>query len=189
MDADQMQWPVLITINRGRDEFIRFWDKLYSGYAEEFYRGNIGKTLTGNRIQMWFEWKNGGQLSIRKRRSIQQYSSPEERLPLNADQETVRAFLRRPGGAIWRIFWLHLQHPAKYPIYDQHVHRAMAFLLDWGNLEIPKRDSDKVRTYLDSYLTFCEKFRPLPHRQIDRALWAFGKFLKSGYRKTLESSF
>ena len=42
----------------------------------------------------------------------------------------MQEFLNRPGGAIWRIFWLHVQHTQHFPIYDQHVHRAMAFLVE-----------------------------------------------------------
>ena len=29
------------------------------------------------------------------------------------------------GGTIWRIFWLHLQHPQHFPIYDQHGHAGI----------------------------------------------------------------
>ena len=57
----------------------------------------------------------------------------------------LRDFLSRPGGAIWRIFWLHCHYPNKFPIYDQHVHRAMACIIGMKSLEIPKKNQDKVK--------------------------------------------
>ena len=79
---------------------------------------------------------------------------------LAASTETLQEFLNRPGGAIWRIFWLHLQHPEQFPIYDQHVHRAMAFMLKWPEekREIPVHNPTKVRNYLEVYRPFFARF-------------------------------
>lgn len=80
------------------------------------------------------------------------------------------------GGVIWRIFWLHCFQPARFPIYDQHVHRAMTFILDGAAQEMPTRDEEKIRAYVKEYIPFHASFA-LPHRTVDKALWTFGKFI------------
>ena len=176
---DTISFPVLGISHVTPEDFVRFWEQLYSGYNEEFYRENIGQPLTEERIAKWFEWKNGTPLSKNKTQTISRYSSPEERIGHGADAATLGAFLNRPGGTIWRIFWLHLQHPQHFPIYDQHVHRAMAVLLKWPEpkCEIPDHNPTKVRTYLDEYCPFFKRFDGSEHRKVDRALWSFGQLL------------
>jgi hypothetical protein len=178
---DAIQWAVIGTRVGTLTEFVRFWERLYTGYNENFYRENIGQPLTPERIALWFEWKNGTPLSANKSQTIRRYSSDEERIAYDADLGTLTDFLNRPGGAVWRIFWLHLQHPSHFPIYDQHVHRAMAFLLKLPTFEIPVHDPAKVCIYLADYRPFFRRFCDCEHRQVDRALWAFGRFLKSEY--------
>jgi hypothetical protein len=167
--------------------FVRFWEKLYSGYDEDFYREHIGQPLTEERIANWFKWKNGRRLSARKVQTVRRYLSPEEHIGRDADRDTLAEFLNRSGGAIWRIFWLHLQHHKHFPIYDQHVHRAMAFMLNWPAREIPVENAKKVCIYLDSYRPFFDRFGDFDHRQVDRALWGFGRFLKSEYGRIITS--
>ena len=178
---DQNGWPVLSTSRGESTEFVRFWERLYSGYDERFYLENIGKPLTEELITKWFVWKNGTPLSPGKAQAIRRYLAPEERIGHDVDAGTLEAFLNRPGGAVWRIFWLHLQHPRHFPIYDQHVHRAMAFMLNWPELAIPAHNPTKVRNYLQYYRPFFDQFQGCEHRQVDRALWSFGEFLKSKY--------
>lgn len=113
--------------------------------------------------------------------ALRRYASEDERIGHDADPEALAAFLDRSGGAIWRIFWLHLQHPTHFPIYDQHVHRAMAFLLKRPTLELPVGNPQKVRSYLEHYRQFFRRFHEFPCRQADRAPWAFGRFLGSDY--------
>lgn len=180
-----MVFPVLATSLSDAEAFLEFWDRLYSGYDEGFYRTNIGQPLTPQRIERWFEWKNGSVLSARKAQTILRYSEPEQQVHADASTGKIVDFLSRDGGAIWRIFWLHLQHPARYPIYDQHVHRAMAFMKRGESLEIPSYNPAKVRTYLGSYVPFFESFLPTDRRRLDRALWSFGKFLATPYGKAL----
>ena len=143
---------------------------------------SISKTsanlLTDDRIAQWFKWKNGSPLSQAKTQSILRYSSPEERISHDTSADELRAFLSRPGGVIWRVFWLHLQHPELYPIYDQHVHRAMAFMLNWPEIEIPASDAKRIRNYLEYYRPFFSRFQECDSRLVDRALWSFGLFLK-----------
>ncbi len=178
---NKIRFPVLLLAEEDSEQFLAFWDRLYGDFDEEFYTANIGKPLTPELIKKWFVWKNGTPLSPKKAKSILQYSLPEEEIAADADNATVVEYLNRPGGAIWRIFFLHLQHPTKFPIYDQHVHRAMAVMRGLPNHEIPLHNPTKVRTYLGEYIPFFARFDGHPHRQVDRALWACGRFLKSKY--------
>jgi hypothetical protein len=181
-------WPIFGVRHVSRKGFVRFWERLYSGYDEDFYQENIGQPLTEERIARWFIWKNGTPLSAKKLKAIRRYFSPEEHIGHEAGADTLREFLNRPGGAIWRIFWLHLQHPQHFPIYDQHVHRAMAFMSKLSDLEVPAHDPAKVRTYLNDYRVFFARFGDCDHRQVDRALWSFGRFLRTEYARILVSS-
>jgi hypothetical protein len=180
----EVRWPLVSAGEGSLTEFVRFWDRLYSGYDEDFYRRNIGQPLTPERIAGWFEWKNGTPLSANKAQAVRRYASEDERIGHDAGPEALAAFLDRPGGAIWRIFWLHLQHPTHFPIYDRHVHRAMAFLLKWPALELPVNNPQKVRSYLEHYRPFFRRFHEFPCRQADRAL---GRSVGSWVRTTAHS--
>ncbi len=181
-------WPIFGVHHVALGEFVSFWERLYSGYDEDFYRENIGQPLTEERIAGWFAWKNGTPLSTKKLKGIRRYLSPDEHIGDDASTDELKDFLNRPGGAIWRIFWLHLQHPQHFPIYDQHVHRSMAFMLKWPNLEIPDLNPAKVRIYLADYRAFFARFDGCNHRQVDRALWSFGRFLRTEYARPFHSS-
>ena len=95
-----------------------------------------------------------------------------------ADEAPAQTLARfRNGGAIWRIFWLHCWQPERFPIYDQHVHRAMRFLEAEVIEGIPAKDPDKIRAYVGQYLPFHARFNCLNQRAVDKALWSFGKFI------------
>ena len=182
MDANR--YPVLNYSKGTPKDFVLFWWKSYSGYDDNFYRERTGKPLTKTQIEEWFVWKNGRKLSAKKDKTIRRYSLPKEGIDSDADAIALKEFLGRPGGAIWRIFWLHLQHPSRFPIYDQHVHRAMEFLLTGQPREIPSSNPARVRKYLEVFCPFFERFSPYDgydRRQVDQALWGFGRFLKSKY--------
>jgi hypothetical protein len=180
--VDTINCPILGVRQVTSKDFVRFWEQLYSGYSEDFYQEHIGQPLTEEQqIADWFAWKNGTPLSAKKAQTIRRFLSPEERIGHDANADKLAEFLNRPGGAIWRIFWLHLQHPRHFPIYDRHVHRAMAFMLKWDSLEISVSNPAKIRNYLEVYRPFFDRFDDSNRRQADRALWAFGRFLKSQY--------
>lgn len=161
-------------------DFVRFWADQYDYPLEHLYSNNIGQPLTAERIYQLFEWKNGSPLSEPKRRSVENNYIAKmarlSRLPQNID---ARVFLQEfpRGGAIWRIFWLHCWQPNRFPIYDQHVHRAMVYIEDQCLEELPLQDNQKVELYLNRYLAFHRRFDG-EQRSIDKALWFYGKFLK-----------
>jgi hypothetical protein len=40
-------------------------------------------------------------------------------------------------------------------------------------------DKKKIQLYLDRYVPFNQSFRDMDGRDVDKALWTFGKFLKT----------
>ena len=164
-------------------EFVDFWSALYHDPRESLYVNNIGKPPTAEAVTKLFVWKNGGKLSRLKQRSVERNFIDRigelQGFPKDTSAET---FLARfaTGGAIWRIFWLHCWQPDRFPIYDQHVHRAMMLIEDREPDELAaKDDKRKIRLYLDRYLPFHRRFAGSDQRSVDRALWAFGKFIKA----------
>jgi hypothetical protein len=177
-----MKFPIYTISQASLEDFVAFWAPQYRYAQESLYTDNIGRDLTADRIRELFDWKNGPRFATRNRRSIERYYiarlSELEKLPSDTDAESFLS-LFPSGGAIWRIFWLHCWQPTRFPIYDQHVHRAMSFIERGEREEIPKNDKAKVRSYLDRYLPFHRKFVGLDLREVDRALWVFGKFISS----------
>jgi hypothetical protein len=145
-------------------QFVDRWAALYDYGREDMYDRNIGLPLSAERVLALFEWKNGGRFSRQKEASVRR--NYVDRIP-EADAldraTSAEICLKRfaTGGAIWRIYWLHLWAPHRFPIYDQHVHRAMAWIQLGSHEEIPSRDTDKVTSYLTHYLPFYEQFRGL----------------------------
>ncbi|MGA2301494.1 MAG: hypothetical protein ABSG77_12490 [Candidatus Acidiferrum sp.] len=176
-----MQLIIYQPVNADPKAFIDFWAARYTGYDEKFYEANVGQELTETRILEWFTWKNGTPLSEPKRKSVlRNFVARRGELDQVPRDETASDLLTRfgEGGAIWRIFWLHCWQPARFPIYDQHVHRAMRFIHAGVLEEIPGKDPQKIRVYLDSYMAFHAGFDGIGSRLVDKALWAFGRFLK-----------
>ena len=161
-------------------QFVEFWSLRYEYPEEHRYLNNVGQELTEQRILELYRWKNGTPLSNKKLESVHrnfvQRRGELEQLQPNL---TVNDFLAHfaDGGAIWRIFWLHCWQPNQFPIYDQHVHRAMAFICNGIREEIPQYSPRKIEAYINRYLPFHARFAGLDGRAVDKALWAFGKFI------------
>ncbi|RLA73625.1 MAG: hypothetical protein DRG30_06035 [Epsilonproteobacteria bacterium] len=86
---------------------------------------------------------------------------------------------KRGFGFIWGLFILHCFYPEVYPLYDQHVYRAYMNIQN-PHIVLPSTASTKWTKYLEyanffNSLTLRENFRQV---EIDRALWAYGKYLK-----------
>src|ERR1700691_6794905 len=174
--------------------FIDFWAHLYGDDWEDLYVNNISiKPFTDKAIRALFVWKNGGELSAKKKKSVEKnYVSNKEhegveramrfsQPDIKEAEEFAKGFLTNDfleGGAIWRIFWLHCCNQL-FPIYDQHVHRAMIFIEE-GRIEELSNFSDeqKIESYLTRYLRFHRRFAG-DQRKIDKALNTFGRFIKA----------
>jgi hypothetical protein len=176
--SENYRFSVLVSKKATEVEFIEHWSSFYRSPMENLYRENIGKPLTEQRIIDLFTWKNGLPLSKNKRRSVlKNYFENATKVPRLGDRERLLQFLALPGGTIWRIFWLHCGDPEHYPIFDQHVFRAMKHILEGVIAEIPGSNLAKAKTYLDDYLPFHAGFRYRDKKRVDEALWACGRYL------------
>jgi len=175
-------------------DFIDFWSKFYAYPEEDLYLKSIEKNqLSVEDIENLYKWKNGGTLSQRKEASLHGKILSEERLMIinylksNFDLNKFQQGFRDVS-AIWKIFLLHIIAPQEYPIFDQHVYRAYYFLTHQQLNEIPNSNPQKEEIYFKNYAVF---FRDVlektscNQKKIDEALWAFGKFLKTQYGKTI----
>jgi hypothetical protein len=110
---------------------------------------------------------------------------PEDRKPdIVSELESKTGF-----GFVWAIFVLHCIYPEVYPLYDQHVYRAFRHIVTNGEeftqlapsnwIEYMKYRNFFVQLVTNTSLAFWE---------VDRALWAFGKYLNQVHKKVPESS-
>jgi hypothetical protein len=169
--------------------FVKFWAERYFYGDEDLYTQNINGPHTAEGLADLFKWKIGNKLfssslALVKRSFIDRSAEAEElvrKLAASESREIARRFLDdfKVGGAIWRIFWLHCWD-TRFPIYDQHVHRAMMFIKNKGQLEeLGKfKNEKKIQLYIECYLPFFKEFEGMDGREIDKALWQFGKSLK-----------
>lgn len=156
------------------NHFVAHWSSKYSYEAEHKYISNIGKPLTEkSRIEL-FEWKNGSRISEKKTKSILQ------NYPLVFEGNHKERYLnhRKSGGAIWNIFYLHCLEPKTWPIFDQHVFRAMRYIQTQEITEIGITNKQKYENYETEYIPFIRSLGINDHRVLDKALFSFGQFLK-----------
>jgi hypothetical protein len=169
----EMRFPHLNQCDGDISEFIEFWAALYDDKNEGKYERNIGK-LTEDPVNELFFWKNGGPLSEIKMKSVRENLSRVRTLSKDVAPEQ---FLQNEvkGGMIWRIFFLHIWDPSKYPIFDQHVYRAMVYLKTGQIIkDLPHSDREKQAKYIEEYLPFYFYRCFLGHhdgRKLDKALW------------------
>lgn len=176
-------------------EFIEFWALRYAPSQDALYTANINcRHHTATTLAELFRWKIGAWLfSNSLKRTVKPHflariQQARELPPDISAADFLDVF--QDGGAIYRIFWLHCWHPQRFPIYDQHVHRAMSFI-QHGRVEELNEcgDEAKIAKYIDTYIPFFKTF-PLTglafdvnadgvrSRIVDRALFTFGKAIK-----------
>lgn len=166
------------------DPFLRYWACRYRDPQRDttHYDPHIRANLQAdwNALKALFEWKNGGTIAEKKLKSVcTNYFkgwTPDDRLECRyLDPDNMN------GGPIWNIFYLHCRNPDKYPIFDQHTYRAMRFMETGSLEELTSKSSKAGRTEVFNsyrhYISFVEKF-DADKRQVDRALFTFGQFLK-----------
>jgi hypothetical protein len=187
----------LIVLNNSKiydlNNFIISWSKLYSFSNEAIYSKSIVKqTLTKTDIQNLYKWKNGMKLSVLKQKSLNN-KIKAKLIIINTfkknDKIDVEAFKKefKNVSAVWKIFLLHIINPNKYPIYDQHIHRAFLFIHneDWSNIQNTMNDKVKEKFYFERYLPFIEAQNIKDLKKLDEAFFAFGQFLNTRNYSTL----
>lgn len=168
-------------------QFVEFWAPYYNAAQDQPYDAHIRRDraigpYTVEAARALFRWKIGERFYASSLPGVERnfIARHEEAYALPPDI-AANAFLEifPVGGAVWRIFWLHCCYPDRFPIYDQHVHRAMTFINE-GNRDELDRHSDKRKAelYVTRYLAFHRTFAGCNQRNADRALWVCGKFLK-----------
>lgn len=183
------------TKNKNLNDFIDSWSKLYSFSNEEIYSKSIVKeTFTNTDVQNLYKWKNGMKLSVLKQKSLN--TKIKAKLTIintfkKNDKIDVEAFKKEfiNVSAVWKIFLLHIIKPNKYPIYDQHIHRAFLFIHneDWSNISNTSiSNKAKEKFYFERYLPFIESQNIKDLKKLDEAFFAFGQFLNTrNYSKLL----
>ena len=174
-------------------EFVDYWASTYQYKYEELYTKNIMFYLTENRVLKLYKWKNGGPISKEKVNSIiENYVKP---LNTNFQVEDYVSIVDRPGGAIWNIFFAHINRPRDYPLFDQHVYRAAYYMTNGEIPEDLKTNKQKYQVYNDWYrpvfIQECHKQLDVRDpirwtqeyvnrlRELDKALFQFGRLLKA----------
>jgi len=176
------------------NSFISTWSKLYSYSNEAIYNLSIVKEeLTKTDIQNLYKWKNGMKLSVLKQKSLDTKIIAKLSI-INAFKQSVdidvEAFKKefKKVSAVWKIFLLHIIKSNKYPIYDQHIHRAFLFIHkeDFTNISNTSiTNKAKEQFYFDRYLPFIETNNIKNLKKLDEAFFAFGQFLNTRNYSTL----
>lgn len=189
-------------------EFVNFWESLYPAsfqsekeyrLAEECYSKNVKdvKEITEDNLRALFKWKHGQdweQASWKKKLGFQKAIDNLERLNefkhfqrvTDAQVESFLRFLSRiTRGRIYKPFFFHICRPLEFALYDQHVFRAWQFLIHLGIQEVP----DDFEVYKQYNRFFAEHVQKIDtdeqweaRRSLDKALMAFGQFLKRNAR-------
>jgi hypothetical protein len=165
-------------------EFVQFWSSFYDYKKENLYEGNILRNqFTAKNIHELFEWKNNMPLSGKKQGTVSKIKR-KIKIVNGLKKEFDEALFKSHFGKIsliWRIFLKHIIAPKRFPLYDQHIHRAY-FYLQTGKvanqkLSIGERLKFYEGKYIDFFETLCSKGRIKNRKKADDALWSFGKFL------------
>jgi hypothetical protein len=172
-------------------QFVECWKEYYNEYSDEIYYDHItNDPLEEEDIRTLFEWKNGMVLSGAKINAIE--SKVLNKIDLindlrhasQVDFENINDQFKDLA-AIWRIFVMHIINPFAFPIFDQHVYRAMRYLKNNLVEDLKNDDQAKIAVYKNEYLPFYKEMAVEidDPRNCDKALWAFGKFLTQAKRE------
>jgi len=191
------------------DEFLEFWERVYDNINlnirdSEDYDKNIQMekgilhNLNVHNIKQLFNWKNESKkLSknkeiivdkvIDKLKEINDFRLKKKVDWNDYEQFYAKVVLKCTQGIIWGPFIVHISHPLFFPIIDQHVVRAYCFISEGkkiNNIPNSKKISQVYREYTEFFKSLKSKTEK-SSRIIDKALWAFGKYLK-GFRFLFE---
>lgn len=174
-------------------EFISFWKECYDEgkYSDEDYEKHLNKQgfLAPQNIQFLLEWKNANPLSKPKQAVADRIKARVakinefRKLAEVTDEEFNRFWFFSStvieSGIVWKAFMLHISRPNDYPIVDQHVLRAWNFLTR-ERVEEPKKNLENYGKYRVFFFELARQSGK-DFRSIDRALMAFGQFLRSQF--------
>ena len=185
-------FPIIVNIGT-INQFIDCWSKYYDYRGNEIYFKHLNKNpLETEDIRELFKWKNGMRLSTLKGISFETKIMPRLEIINNLKQERRITFQIindsfHDVSAIWKIFLAHIVNPRRFPIFDQHVYRAMIYLQTQKIEELKNYDQVKLEKYQNEYLKFFNNISTeiSDYKKYDEAMWAFGRFLKQNRLRSL----
>lgn len=173
-------------------EFIIFWSKQYH-YPKDVYDKIIAKKQFDKKdIEEIYKWKNGSELSKSKQNSLKNKITKKIVVVNKLKQQanfSIEEFKKHFSDVsfVWKIFLLHIINPKKFPIYDQHIHRAYNFIhgLNWKDINHAINEKKKSEFYFDVYLKFIHKNKINDIQKLDESFFAFGQFINTKKYATL----
>lgn len=188
-----LTFPILTNRQSGSlQEFISFWSKLYAYDNAGLYDKIHYKVLSEKDIKDLYQWKNGMKLSQAKEKSLDTKIIKKLNIinSLRATTEfDLNYFLKefKEVSVVWKVFLLHIISPSKYPIYDQHIHRAYRFMNKQASdgIKASMNESVKLKFYFKEYYPFVKESKIKDLKKMDEAFFAFGQFINIGNQKIL----
>jgi len=164
------------------DDFVSYWKDHYEYPNMHWYTDNINLPELNNRnLYDLFCWKNGMNLSTKKQGTYNRISMNLEtvnelRQRFDEDKFTAKFGWLTP---IWKIFLRHVIQPSEAPIFDQHVYRAYRYIHRQEKEETVAKRIEPLyfREYVPFFWTMKDECPRYTAKEVDDALWAFGKFL------------
>jgi hypothetical protein len=167
--------------------FIDNWSKSFmylnmASYTDLIYR----EEFSVENIEELFTWKNGMKLSGKKDTALKEkILSKHEIINQLKRNWNTNIFDKTFSdlSAIWKIFLMHIIQPNEYPIFDQHVFRAFKYISEQDkDASLPTSNGEKIKIYHKDYKPFYLNCKDIMNdnftaKQLDSALWTFGKFL------------
>ena len=188
-------FPIITNRQSGSlQEFISFWSKLYVYDNAVLYERIHNKTLSEDDLKDLYKWKNGMKLSQAKEKSLNTKIIIKLEIVNNlraASNFDLEYFLKefKQVSVVWKVFLLHILKPNRFPIYDQHVHRAYRFINNQSSNDIraSMKESLKLEFYFEEYYPFVRQSQMTDLKKMDEAFFAFGQFINIGNQKKLAS--
>ena len=188
-------FPIITNRQSGSlQEFISFWSKLYVYDNAVLYERIHNKTLSEDDLKDLYKWKNGMKLSQAKEKSLNTKIISKLETVNNlraASNFDLEYFLKefKQVSVVWKVFLLHILKPNRFPIYDQHVHRAYRFINNQSSNDIraSMKESLKLEFYFEEYYPFVRQSQMTDLKKMDEAFFAFGQFINIGNQKKLAS--
>ncbi|MCZ7405262.1 MAG: hypothetical protein O8C67_10085 [Candidatus Methanoperedens sp.] len=190
-----MNLPILKLEDATVDDFIKTWRKFYVSDENKdmIYFTNLNpiNKLTEDNIQNLFLWKNGMRLSDKKQESLNNLKNKLSEIQKkiskygNSNNELEEiynySFEFFENGYIWNLFFLHILKYEKCPIADIYAYRAYNYIRN-GENELPVYNWETYLKYMDFFneiATITNRITKEEKKEIDEALWGFGKFLEN----------
>ena len=186
-------------------EFVACWKEFYDEvtYPTEEYEKNLnlGGFLTDQNVAALLRWKLGF-LPVEERHELVNKLALKvsKKLELLNQFRSLETVTKEQFLTFWEVclglarevnrhfvigtFLIHVARPLEYPMTDQHTLRAHYFI-EHGEVIDSTRKLETYE-YYKIFLAFSHKFHELSRcaqRDVDKALWSFGKRLKQTIRE------